>query len=94
MEKCVTCKFFGEANHLDDWNEKGESRETKHHICDKVIHINASSNWVNHGYNKGRDDLAVVIDGEGYIAKLLVLPDFGCILHQPKEQEDGSASPS
>jgi hypothetical protein len=45
-----------------------------------------------HGNKRGMDtpehpaagQLAAVLDGSGYAARLVVLPAFGCVLHEPK----------
>ncbi len=50
--------------------------------CVRIIHGN---------YNAHANDLkltfeqpAAVVDGSGYQARLIVLPTFGCVLHEPK----------
>ncbi len=81
---CTTCRFM--AAERDDgltfWDED-EERSTKHHSCVRIIHGNGDAK-----YDKGYDGLSVepalVTDGSGYAARLIVLPSFGCVLHEPR----------
>ena len=81
MNNCRTCKYFGSPmgvqvyaeDYLDDF-------ETEHHACARIIHGNA--NMVS--ARKAAAELAIVTDGSGYAARLLVLPGFGCVLHEEK----------
>lgn len=47
-----------------------------HDSCRRIVHSS----------EKAKDDKAYVDDESGYWATLYVLPDFGCVLHEAKEQ--------
>lgn len=91
MTFCATCRFMAASrdgdgltfyvSELDVGEDDGE-RGSKHATCTRIIHGNGDA---------GRGDplgtigsIAVVVDGSGYAARLLVLPTFGCVLHEPK----------
>jgi len=61
------------------WDPAAEERvETQHQTCARIVHGNGGdSPGVAH-------ELAVVVDGSGYAARLCVLPTFGCALWEPK----------
>ena len=73
--RCSTCRFFApEPRGLQVYDpETDEDFETQHHTCVRVVH--------------GNGDDVKVVDGSGYAARLLVLPNFGCILHEEKSPE-------
>lgn len=50
-----------------------------HYSCVKIVHGNPSGDTPN------EHDLAAVLDGSGYAARLVVLPTFGCVLHESKD---------
>lgn len=69
---------------LEKWNDDLEDTErSSHGTCVRIVHGN--------GYREDtppwpavKQAPAVVIDGSGYAARLLVLPSFGCTLHEEK----------
>ena len=69
MNRCKTCRFFGEPH--EHWIDN-EDPVTDFHICDYVKQL----------ADYQSDDLsasAYAIDGSGYYARLVVKDDFGCI---------------
>lgn len=84
MGRCGTCRFFGPENGIYLSYEGGPDDGpaiTAHHACVRIIHGNGSR------ASTVATELAAVTDGSGYAAKLNVLPDFGCVLHEPKGTE-------
>lgn len=84
MKTCETCRFFGTGMGVSYWDDdKGDMVETEHRACARIIHGN--------GFQPERaplKELAVVTDGSGYSARLQVLPTFGCVLHESKDEGD------
>lgn len=74
MKTCSTCRFM--AAERDDLVQSG------HRTCVRIVHGNGCMtdkkklNVVNQP--------AAVVDGSGYAARLVVLPTFGCVLHEGK----------
>jgi hypothetical protein len=50
------------------------------HTCVRIIHGNAGD---HEGRKLTPEQPAAVLDGSGYQARLVVLPTFGCVLHEP-----------
>ncbi len=79
MNKCKTCRYFGSErgviNRYDDY------MPTQHRSCLRIIHGNGCENDTDPA-----TELAVVTDGSGYAARLCVLPDFGCVLHEDRDR--------
>jgi len=84
MKTCETCRFFGSQMGVSFWDDdSGDTVESEHRACARIIHGN--------GYKPERPpltELAVVTDGSGYSARLRVLPTFGCVLHESKDEGD------
>lgn len=75
-----------------------------HNTCVRIIHGNSCSDHyhpspilmdgteMEHGFDNDavqpRKEPAAVLDGSGYAARLVVLPTFGCVLHEPKGNAD------
>lgn len=80
MQTCSTCRFMA-ASRDDTWDDDGlEIWPLVRSTCVRIIHGNLTiSNPV-----PSEQQPAMVVDGSGYSARLLVLPTFGCILHEPK----------
>lgn len=81
---CGTCKFMA-ASREDRVNDEGDRPvyyETTIHTCVRIIHGNHNTNEVEKVTSEKQP--AVVIDGSGYQARLVVLPSFGCVLHEKK----------
>lgn len=75
-KRCETCRFM--AAERDPWRPQ--------RTCVRVIH----GNHYEVDDNIAEKELAIVTDGSGYAARLLVLPTFGCVLHEPHPQKDGT----
>jgi hypothetical protein len=98
MTTCSTCRFFGARDGIEIWDDEhdsgdglgpGDTRETDHHPCARIIHGNATRS----NFRKVNAEAAVVTDGSGYAARLRVLPTFGCALHeQATPATEGSKS--
>lgn len=58
----------------------GDDDETMHHTCARIIHGNGDAQ----GNPATRNEPALVVDGSGFAARLIVLPSFGCVLHEVK----------
>lgn len=74
VKNCGTCMYFGDV--VDVVDEDGEDYETKYHQCDKVQMYDHDS--------KQDGESALVKDGSGYFAALIVDSDFGCVLWREK----------
>jgi hypothetical protein len=80
---CDSCKHFGEPDPLHAWVEledDDEERASGHHECLRVLHGNAGGRETFERFEQP----AVVVDGSGYVARLRVLPTFGCVLWESK----------
>lgn len=62
-------------------DDEEPDHETEHRSCVRIIHGNADSS----SETQSASEPAVVIDGSGYAARLIVLPTFGCVLHEERE---------
>jgi hypothetical protein len=58
--------------------------ESEHHACARIIHGNRYISEFGEAVKRFAEP-AVVTDGSGFAARLMVLPTFGCALHEPKE---------
>lgn len=82
VSRCETCRFMAADRgglllydpKTDDWEP------SNYHTCVRVIHGNAEP-----FRTEAPDVPALVVDGSGYAARLVVLPTFGCVLHEAKE---------
>ncbi len=90
MKNCATCKFMGaergEAFFADD--DADSLTQSAHHSCVRIIHGNRHG---DSGLRATMNEPAIVTDGSGYAARLMVLPTFGCVLHEesdPAEKVD------
>lgn len=80
---CATCRFMAEPRGLEIFGEtEAEDTVTEHRSCVRVIHGNGDSR--HEAMSKSAREPALVIDGSGYAARLIVLPTFGCVLHEAK----------
>jgi hypothetical protein len=52
-----------------------------HRTCTRIIHGNS---W--DAPDDADKQLALVTDGSGFAARLIVLPTFGCLLHEEREE--------
>lgn len=80
---CSTCRFMAMPRDEDVWDDATEEMvpDTRA-TCVRIIHGNRDS----HAPFPSVAQPAMVVDGSGYSARLLVLPTFGCNLHEPKER--------
>lgn len=69
MNKCMKCKYMAAPRF------NGEKS-----TCTRIIHGNEDMA----AEERSRGELAVVVDGSGYAARLLVSGDFGCVLWEKK----------
>lgn len=91
MKTCATCRFMAAERIYEDSNASGfmtisvdgeapyEERVSQHRTCARIIHGNVSNE------PSVLTEPAVVVDGSGYAARLLVLPTFGCVLHEENQ---------
>lgn len=88
---CRTCKHAGEVLTFPDHSsDRYEPKPSRFRVCKKVEQGEASGN--NHGEGTSgfhsteaaqkadAESLALVVDGSGYFAQLIVREDFGCLL--------------
>jgi hypothetical protein len=87
MGNCGTCRFMAAERDLrvverDDPADPNrviyEDVERQLRTCTRIIHGNAETN----DYEGTPEQPAMVVDGSGYAARLMVLPTFGCVLHE------------
>lgn len=90
MKTCATCRFFGAQDGVEIWDDdyegsfgKGDTHETDHHPCARIIHGNGSGVGRSSFAHVNKEP-AIVTDGSGYAARLRVLPSFGCTLHEER----------
>lgn len=87
---CATCTHWDPVGEGDLSNEIRGSGN-----CLKIRHINEVTTERDHGDDEWTGELvlqpqhagvlAVAVDGSGYRACVVTMPDFGCVLHSPKE---------
>jgi hypothetical protein len=87
MNRCGTCKFWG--------GHKNPDAPYKHHPCERIKHddMNDTSppmdwKWGEGGKPDESADDAVVQDGSGFYAALKTRKSFGCVFHEPLEEND------
>lgn len=92
MKNCKSCRFFAAP--------RGKSE--RFGSCVKIIHGNGDGNWRGSDgmptdeelsaakWVDPEKELAYVVDGSGYAARLKVKPDFGCVLHEPRRTPQSS----
>lgn len=76
MNRCGTCKHFGEPYELDTYDDRDKTVTRVLHTCD----------WLQHLNGRGGDAAAALlkaakagpIDGSGYHAAFCVSEEFGC----------------
>jgi hypothetical protein len=87
---CGTCKWFGGLLRKDHMGEHWPEPSEKYSFgrC-KFIKINRLP--YNYGSTNEPDCLAFTTDAEEYSTALMVRPQFGCVLHEPKPPEDHPA---
>lgn len=81
---CTNCKYLGAEKINEEWNDKKEIVENIHtgfFACHRIIHGNYNSDSVR----QDKKVLAVVVDGSGYSAQLLVRKEFGCNMFEPRQ---------
>jgi hypothetical protein len=76
MKTCATCRFAAPAR-PDRLRLLSELHDSPHQHCVRIIHGNRDDEAT-------ADTVAFVADGSGYAAALLVLPTFGCVLHEER----------
>lgn len=82
MNTCQSCRFMAAPRsasqiYIDD---AGDFIESEHATCTRIIHGNGDNDLMRQSIR----ELAIVTDGSGYAARLRVLPEFGCVLHEMK----------
>lgn len=91
MKHCETCRFMA-AEREDRWDDSEHPTEPGKVIgfvehtrrtCVRIIHGNSSKAGYVGDAEPTTAQPAMVVDGSGYSARLLVLPMFGCVLHEP-----------
>jgi len=55
---------------------------TEHRTCARIIHGNSHAKIDDD--QRVKTEPALVTDGSGYAARLVVLPTFGCVLHEER----------
>lgn len=83
---CATCRFMAEPREdfyaPADVTSNDVDKPTEHATCVRIIHGN--EDYRDEAMRKASREPALVIDGSGYEARLIVLPTFGCVLHEAK----------
>jgi len=74
---------------LEFYEDNGAEFITGHRSCVRIIHGNGDAKY-DRGFAGLAPEPALVTDGSGYAARLIVLPTFGCTLHEPVEQAPGA----
>lgn len=85
--KCATCRFRGTEKQMYD--DAGERRGVALYPCFAIEHTGRADTGEDGTIDVATvvdsfEKKAVVVDGSGYAAQLLVRDDFGCVLHEPK----------
>jgi hypothetical protein len=85
MKTCSTCRFLGASAEFRPAYREDEGDDepspSEHRRCARVIHGNDYGDRLERG---AEHEPALVTDGSGYSARLIVLPTFGCTLHEEK----------
>lgn len=81
---CETCRW---------WDAEWAYQSTQVRRCTRIPEYWNATEWVSDEYQTriatSPEDLAFAQDGSDYHAMLLTRANFGCVLHQPREREDG-----
>lgn len=81
MKTCSTCRFRAAPRGLSAWSDDGDYLgETEHSTCTRILHGNGGDVKAPRVFSEP----ALVTDGSGYAARLVVLPSFGCSLHEDR----------
>jgi hypothetical protein len=81
MKTCESCRFLA-APRTSRWDDEEEIEVTYYETtCVRIIHGNRHCGSAA----PSKKQPAMVVDGSGYSARLLVLPTFGCVLHEEKK---------
>lgn len=79
--KCGDCKYLGEEIKTFDYTAVNAIEiPTGFHQCERIKHIGQDGHDM-----KGLQDLAVVVDGSGYMGAIRVKKDFGCVNFELKK---------
>lgn len=80
MKTCATCRFMAAPRDaMSVWDDSQDDIcETEHRTCVRILHGNGG----DLKYRLAAAEPALVVDGSGYAARLVVLPTFGCMLHE------------
>jgi hypothetical protein len=73
MQRCETCRWWGEKIHSPPWCKP----PYEHRTCDAIS---------THESTGRRKLLAIIVDQYESNSGVYTLADFGCVLHEPKEQ--------
>ncbi len=85
VKTCATCRHWS-----DDVQERTGLPELRE--CEKIPHFEEAKEW-NKNFNgssvkaKYADVLAFAEDGSGYMANLLTMATFGCVMHEETPRE-------
>lgn len=79
---CASCRFAGLQRDNEVWDPTADGGDgalvtTEHVRCTLIVHGNGSDEK-----RATPGTIAYVADGSGYAATLMVLPTFGCVLHE------------
>ena len=80
MNRCKDCKHFEEDGKESACNRIIGPQDRGYEKIYRQRYSDDDENVINE-----YDDLAVCVDGSDYFAKLLVKPDFGCVLWEEKK---------
>lgn len=85
MKNCATCRFMAAERYGLDISG---ARDSDHRTCVRVIFGSGPSypypERDEEYVGDPRTEPAAVLDGSGYAARLVVLPSFGCVLHEER----------
>lgn len=86
INRCASCKYFGEEVVREDWDDEGKYFEdgTGFHTCERIKHN-------ENGYSETLWTEAHVVDGSGYYAALRVPGDFGCVKWEKADDTNNAA---
>lgn len=89
MQRCKTCKHWAPENPADHGAVLGAGECTKApQVWDVTDTINSEDGWTSTKKLKPEHAavLAVVEDGSSYSARLVTMPDFGCVQHEDRKE--------
>jgi len=80
--KCKDCRYLGDEIIISDFddNDKWVDQPSGFHQCERIKHVGMDGSDLI-----GIKDLAVAVDGSGYMGAIRVKEDFGCVGFEPKE---------